>query len=224
MKRMTKEERLAKEELTRTQVLNLSELERVARYEKRVSKKPAIFLAVLGIMCITFGASYNSLTAFIDDAKNPQSATGIYQGREEEDYSKPIETLSCQYTNLGSVEGMDTTVNMTLIFNNGKLNSYTKVMSVKPTLGKEAFAVPNISNLFAAYQGFEILTIPGYKILSTLKDNGFETVVSLELKELDTTQLNIYHQSNVVTKAEFSLNDSKEDVLKTAKDLDYFCQ
>lgn len=65
MRRMTKEERLAKEELTKTQVLNLSELERVANYEKRTSKKPAAILATLGVMCITLGLSYNNIAAVL---------------------------------------------------------------------------------------------------------------------------------------------------------------
>ena len=37
------------EELTRTQVLNLQELEHAAKYEKKTSKKPAAVLAILGV-------------------------------------------------------------------------------------------------------------------------------------------------------------------------------
>ena len=36
------------EELTRTQVLNLQELEKAAKFEKKTSRKPAYFLAILG--------------------------------------------------------------------------------------------------------------------------------------------------------------------------------
>ena len=89
MKRLSKEEKLAKEELTRTQVLNLTELEQVANYEKKISKKPALVLAILGIMCITIGLSYNSvLSAFI---KSPQSSNPSSQNRENTDNTENTE-------------------------------------------------------------------------------------------------------------------------------------
>lgn len=224
MRRMTKEERLAKEELTKTQVLNLSELERVANYERRTSKKPAAILAILGVMCITLGLSYNNIVAVFSGTKEPAKNTISHKEVEEDKTPEPIATMSCQYTNFGSPEGLDTTVEMTLIFNNGKLGSYTKVMNIKPTAGQEAQAAAVIPQLLLGYQSFEPLSIAGYKIVSTQKDTGFETIVSLDLKELDPTQLNMYHESNVVTKAEFTKEDTKETVLTKAEDLGYICQ
>lgn len=223
MKRMTKEEKLAKEELTKTQVLNLNELERIANYEKRTSKKPALILAVLGIMCITIGVSYSGVLSILDSTNN--SPKNSVEHKEVDDTSKQsIATMSCKYTNFGGEDGTDTTVDMTLIFNNGKLSNYTKVMSLMPTSGKEGDPALTISQLLIAYQSFETLNIPGYKISSNAKGNGFETIVSLELKSLDPTQLNIYHQGNVVTKVEFALDDTKEMVFEKAKDLGYICQ
>ena len=49
------------EELTRTQVLNLQELEKAAKYEKRTSKKPAAVLAVIGVFSISLGLCYPSV-------------------------------------------------------------------------------------------------------------------------------------------------------------------
>ena len=45
-KQSNNDQQMSREELTRTQVLNLSDFERVAKYEKSVSKKPAIFLCL----------------------------------------------------------------------------------------------------------------------------------------------------------------------------------
>ncbi len=224
MKKMTKEEKLAKEELTKTQVLNLNELERIAKYEKKTSKKPAMILAILGIMCITIGASYNGVLNALNGTTENSNNSVAHKELDNDKTTQPISTLSCKYTNFGSAEGMDTTVDMTLIFNNGKLSNYTKVMNLMPTSGKESEAAGAISQLLTGYRSFENLTIPGYKISSNTKGNGFETIVSLELKTLDPTQLNIYHQSNVVTKAEFAFNDNKETVLQKANELGYICQ
>ena len=46
---------MTQEELQRTQVLNLQEVEKVAKIEKSTSKKPALFFALLGILSITLG-------------------------------------------------------------------------------------------------------------------------------------------------------------------------
>ena len=51
-------QQMTQEELQRTQVLNLQEVEKVAKFEKRTSKKPALFVAFLGILSITFGTTF----------------------------------------------------------------------------------------------------------------------------------------------------------------------
>ena len=48
---------LTKEELQKTQILNLKELEETIVFEKKTSKKPAIFVAILGILSIIAGTS-----------------------------------------------------------------------------------------------------------------------------------------------------------------------
>ena len=222
MKNMTQEERLAKEELTKTQVLNLQELERVASYEKKVSKKPALILAILGVMCITIGASYNNVISIFGKSSN--EATTNVAHKEIETTIDPVATINCQYATVDPTQGFDMAVNMTLILKNGKLSNYTKVMDVTPTIGQEILAQSTIPPLFAAYQNFESLVIPGYKILSTAKGSGFETVVAIELNQLDATQLTIYHEQNVVTKVEFALDDSKDAIIQKAKTLGYLCQ
>ena len=227
MKRMTKAERLAKEELTKTQVLNLSELERVANYERRTSKKPAAILAILGVMLITLGLSYNSIVNVFSDTpvKEKDKTVSHKEVEKVEKPVSPVGTMNCTYTSLAAPEGYDTTVNMTLIFNNGALKNYTKIMNVETTLGQEALAATTVPNLKAAYhQTFDHLTIPGYQIVTNAKTVGFETIVSLDLTTLDITQLNAYHALNVVTKAEFALDDTEEMVMTKATALGYVCQ
>ena len=65
-------QQLTKEELTKTQVLNLTTLENVAKYEKKVSKKPALILAVIGMLCIFSGFTYMG----IENAMNKSPETG----------------------------------------------------------------------------------------------------------------------------------------------------
>ena len=223
MRKMTKEERIAREELTKTQVLNLNELEKVANYEKRTSKKPAKILAILGVMCITLGLSYNNIAAIFSTSLTKEK--DVYHKEVEENDVSPVSTINCRYTNFASSEGYDMTVDMTLIFNNNTLKSYTKVMNVNPTAGQEALASTSVPHLKAAYhQTFDHLQIPGYQIVTNDKGSGFETIVSIDLATLDSTMLNAYHALNVVTKVEFALDDTKEAVITKGKSLGYTCQ
>lgn len=226
MRRMTKEERLAKEELTKTQVLNLSELERVANYEKRTSKKPAAILATIGVICITLGLSYNNIVSIFTGTpvNNNENTVAHRENEAETSTPEPVGTLNCQYTNLAGYGGQDTNVTMTLIFNNGKLKSYTKIMSLTPTPGQEAVAATTIPQLLTNYQAFETVTVPGYQIISNAKGTGFETIVSIDLASLDSTKLISHHHNNVVTKVEFALDDTKETVMTKADALGYVCQ
>ena len=70
-------QQMTREELTKTQVLNLQELERVAKFERKTSKRPAVLFAIAGILSLTLGLSYNNIMMAIDsiDFTNPAENT-----------------------------------------------------------------------------------------------------------------------------------------------------
>ena len=45
------------EELQRTQVLNLKDVEETVKYEKSISKKPAMIIAIIGAIFLTLGST-----------------------------------------------------------------------------------------------------------------------------------------------------------------------
>ena len=53
---------MTQQELQRTQVLNIEEVEKAARYERISSKKPAIAVAVLGVLFLAFGTTFQVAT------------------------------------------------------------------------------------------------------------------------------------------------------------------
>ena len=54
----TQKEFMSQEELQRTQVLNLKDVQETVKYEKLHSKKPAIIVAIIGIVCLSIGSSF----------------------------------------------------------------------------------------------------------------------------------------------------------------------
>ena len=93
------------EELTRTQVLNLQELEKAAKFEKKTSRKPAYFLAILGVFSISLGLCYPSITNMLSSRGGEDREVVSEQRQEtvEEETVNPL-SLSCTFTK-GTIGG-----------------------------------------------------------------------------------------------------------------------
>lgn len=214
-------QKLSRAELTKTQVLNLKDLENVVKYEKRTSKKPAVILAILGSFFILSGFSYMGIANIINNSPSIEK-TNVYRKEitQEEDQEK---TITCNYSQQGNIDGTDMIVDMTLHLTDKGLTHYEKSMLVTPTLGNEATGLATIQTLLPAYQAFEPLIIPGYNIKSLPENIGFKTDVAIDLTSLDQTLLT-YHHANVVTKVEFALADTEDMIMAKAASLGYVCQ
>lgn len=215
-----KQQRLMKEELTRTQVLNLTDLEKVAKYEKSISKKPAITLAILGLFLLITGISYNGIiNTLTTSTKNPAKIQNK-EVKEEEINT----TIKCNYMFFGNADGTDAVVDMTLNLVDNKLVSYNKVTTFVPTTGQEILGTASIQNLLPAYQALETFVIPGYTIKSVPKGNGFETTVNIDLQNINgdlLTNINIW---NAATKVELALGDTPEIITTRAQDSGFTCE
>ena len=96
---------MTREELTRTQVLNLSDFEQVAKYEKSTSKRPAIFLAILGVICIISGFSYTPIMNIVIEKITPPAPV-ISKRVTDSNLTKTLtDTMTCHFTNVGNATG-----------------------------------------------------------------------------------------------------------------------
>ena len=102
---------LTPEELQKTQILNLNELQKTIRFEKITSKKPALIVAVLGIFLLIFGATFQIATSLNSNRK--------VEKRKVEPNPTIVETsLSCVKTTLNNPDGTDTTYSIDYYFEN----------------------------------------------------------------------------------------------------------
>ena len=60
-------------ELTKTLVLNFNEVEDIAKFEKKTSKKPAIIIAIIGLFAIFTGVVYPSVYSMVKKDNNISS-------------------------------------------------------------------------------------------------------------------------------------------------------
>lgn len=215
---------MTREELTRTQVLNLSDFEQVTKYEKTTSKRPAIFLAILGIFCIVAGVSYNPIMNIVIEKITPPAPI-ISKRVLDASLTKTLnDTMTCRFVGDGTAFGVDITMDVNLSFYDGKLTSYTKTMDYVVALGKEKVGQQNVDAYYPIFKQFELLTIPGYQTTTVPLNNGFETKVLIDLKTLNPTQLTTEHNNFLITMAEFAYGDTKDLAYQKASIYGYTCE
>jgi hypothetical protein len=224
-KQSSNNQQMSREELTRTQVLNLSDFERVAKYEKSVSKKPAIFLSVLGIFCIIAGLSYNSIMAFVIDKITPPAPQISKRITENKDL---IETkndiVTCHYTSIDANAGTELILDLNLIFYNNILDTCVKNMSFVTSLGKETTGQPVVDYYYPIFKSFEEMTIPGYTSKTNLINNGFETKTTMDLKTVNVESLTDQHKAYPATTVDFIYGEDKETATQRAISYGYTCE
>ncbi len=213
----TNGEQMSKEELTRTQVLNLSDFEQVTKYEKSTSKRPAIFLAILGLFCIMSGISYNPIMNIVIEKITPPKPTISKRIIDKSNISEVAsETLTCHYAITDNNLGVELILDTNLVFYNNQLDSYTKTMDYVPILGKEKLGKTAVDTYYQVFKNFEAISIPGYTTKTTQIGNGFETQTTFDLKTLNPSLLTVEHKSYAVTNADFQYGDSKEATIQKA--------
>ncbi len=227
-KQNSNSQQMSREELTKTQVLNLTDLQRVAKYEKSVSKKPAIFLSVLGIICIIAGLSYNSIMAFVIDKITPESPVVSKRITEKSDNKDLVETkndiVTCHYTSIDANAGTELILDLNLVFYNNVLDTCVKNMSFVTSLGKETTGQPVVDYYYPIFKSFEEMTIPGYTSKTNLINNGFETNTTIDLKTIDVTTLTDQHKAYPGTNVDFVYGEDKETATQRAVSYGYNCE
>lgn len=224
-KQSSNNQQMSREELTRTQVLNLSDFERVAKYEKSVSKKPAIFLFVLGMFCIIAGLSYNSIMAFVIDKITPPAPQVSKRITENKDLIETKnDTVTCHYTSIDANAGTELILDLNLIFYNNILDTCVKNMSFVTSLGKETTGQPVVDYYYPIFKSFEEMTIPGYISKTNLINNGFETKTTMDLKTVNVESLTDQHKAYPATTVDFIYGEDKETATQRAISYGYTCE
>lgn len=190
---------LTKEELQQTQVLNFQEVQKAIRYEKITSKKPAILVAIIGIISLLFGGS-------LQIASSLKTNSSI-QKRDTTTNNIEVEKtkLNCVKTTLNNPEGINTIYNIDYNFENDKLVGFTKTYDVSADINKEE-AKKQIEKYINEYNSL-LNDSDGYKISLSHTNNTTLTVkVIVDYKKLDLTKLKDIQQTKQFTKVEYSRN------------------
>ena len=190
---------LTGEELQKTQILNLNELENTIRFEKITSKKPAIIVAALGIFLLIFGATFQIATSLSSNKNQVQK-------RKVDKTPQVVETsLSCVKTTLNNPDGTDTVYNVDYYFENDKLSS--EIREYKYTaIANNPNGEPTVKSKLDTYQKL-LLSSNGYQVNTNANDSKeIKVVVQIDYHSLDLTTIPQANQNDSLTKVTYKRN------------------
>jgi hypothetical protein len=202
---------LTKEQLQQTQVLNFQEVQKTIKFEKKTSKKPAILIAIVGIISLLFGSSLQ-----IADVLNTKPQN-IQKREIKQDIKVETKKLNCIKTALNNPDGTNTIYNISYKFENDKIVESTKEYNISAAPGVEQ-GKKSIEQYIKEYNDL-LNETPGYKIeISSTSNTTLIVKVSVDYKKLDLTKLNEKQQTKAFTKVDYNKNSTyktvKEDSLE----------
>lgn len=205
-------QQMTPEELQRTQVLNFQDVEDLANFEKRTSKKPAIIIAILGIISILCGGgltAYQSLEAKTLAEEEKKVEKREIQNKVEE---KPAVTnVNCTYLAQNNADGTDTLLTVNYNFVDGELSGFTKQFDITATPGN-----PNGKNGVLGYvSGYKPFTIAidGYSVVVTYdNDSKLTAITTVDFDKLDMTKYPQFQQNHFSTSIDYTMGTTQDKV------------
>ena len=201
---------LTQEELQKTQVLNLTDVEKIAKLERFTSKKPAIILAIIGAFFLTFGVTFQ----IAQNLSAPKTDNNQVQKRKTDNTTtnkkkEQKTTLNCQKVDANNPDGTNTTYVVNYEFLDNQLKTITKTFTVDAIENNPQGTI-TIQSYESNYQAF-LNPQTGYQI--TVVPNATKTQIIAttitDLETLDVTTLNPIQQSHISTSVDYPLNADK---------------
>lgn len=212
-------QQLTPEELQKTQVLNLQDVEEAARYEKITSKKPAIIIAAIGVFAILLGTAFPVIQT-LTTKEEPRKRTHKV---EKKKLLNTQSSLNCTYTALSNPDGTDTILNINLTFDLDKLTKVSKNYSINPTAGNPLGAT-TVQGYIAGYQPFLAYPIAGYQMTVTPVNGGLVVTSSVDYATFDPITLPDLHKSNIATNVEYLAGTDKIAINNDLISKGFICQ
>ena len=189
------------EELQRTQVLNLKDVEETVKYEKSISKKPAMIIAIIGAIFLTLGST-------LQIAKTMKKSVEPKVEKREISKEKEIQTvapviLECQNIQMNNPDGTNITFTIDYTFNNYKLTNFTKKYSIAAIEGNQV-GFQTIQQYIVGYRDF-MNPVNGYSISVTPNETQtiLTAVVSADLEKIDMTTFPEMQKNHISTSIDY---------------------
>ena len=228
----------ATEELVQTQVLNIDEVRKVAKYERKTSKKPVVFLGLLGSILVLSGfgtqgyITYNNKVSAEKAKQQAVVARKIEKKQAEENKKeetpkitkKENETiLTCNRVLTNQETGLSRSSMFVFHFEDGLLKREEKTLTVQVTTGA-ANGEANFNSSYLNYSNLQTTNINGYSMSTKkLTEKSFQVAVQIDFLTLNTESLPDSYKSDAELTPDFTLNCIAGPIKDVAESLGFTC-
>lgn len=216
---------VSQEELAKTQVLNLTDVQEIANFEKKTSKRPAALFAFAGILAITLGFSYPNIMTAIDaiPSKAATEPVEIIYADNVLNNIQPNDT-TCTFTSPYNANGTSGVASYKFIFNEeDQLQRYTMTLTFDPQVGN-ANGLVAVQNYYNHYRQLDVLPLEGYTTATTYTDTGMQTIISVDLTKLNKALLTPVHNGTQFSAVTDNLGDAKAAIIQKYSANSYICE
>ena len=212
-------QQMTQEELQKTQVLNLKDVEEAARFERITSKKPAIIVAAIGVLSIMFGATFGVVQTLTTEPTIKDNSNSTTEKRQ---VLTQTDSLNCTLSLLNNADGTDQIYNVVYTFKDNKLTNFVRTSSVAPTPGS-IVGVNSLTGFKAALPPL-LMHLPGYESVVDPSGNGLIITTTVDYSKLDLSTFPDAQQTIPYTKIEYIAGTDKASIQADALAKGYTCQ
>lgn len=218
-----------KDQLTRTQVLNINDVEQTAQQERHNTniKKLGLFILIIGVILLTGGISYQMLGIGVPEKETPAAPTDNVQPANTPNAIDTTPTTPyCRLETPAGEDGTDKMITYTFTYEGDLLKGYTKTVNISQTEGNTE-GVTTVDNYTNEYNSYTSTQFNGYVLSVTPSNNnnlsGVQIETNVDLTVLDPSILVEPFVSNEYIKVDFQLDQPKADVIGYLQGLSYTC-
>lgn len=216
-------------ELTKTLVLNFNEVEDIAKFEKKTSKKPAIIIAIIGLFAIFTGAIYPSIYSMIKKDNNVSSNSKL---REDTEVVNISDGLTCMKTDTDTANFLTNTTTYNFKFDKNGLSNYEKILNIastNPNLIETPEVMIGINNMVDPL----IMTpITGYTLYKSMKNdvnniniiNNYTVKLVVDFTTFNSNSLSEQYNSNDFFRVIYKKGDNFNNIKKSLNNMGYNCK
>jgi hypothetical protein len=216
---------VSQEELAKTQVLNLTDVQEIAKFERKTSKRPAALFAFAGVLAIALGFSYPNIMTAIDaiPSNSKEDSVEIIYADNVLNNIKPNDA-TCTFTSPNNGDGTSGKVSYKFIFNeDNQLQRYTMTLNLDALAG-DVNGLAAVQNYYNQYRVLDVLTLNGYASSTTYTETGMQTIVTADLSVLDKATLTPTHNALGFAQVTDSLGDTKDMIIQKYTLNNYICE
>lgn len=219
------------EELVRTQVLNIDEVRKVEKYEKKYSRKPAGICALLGIIMILIGGGTQGYITYQEhlllDASLGQDDVverETTESKQQTIISGPAD-LVCILSMQGNANGTNYYSTFVYSFEDSKLKRVKKDM-ILDAIANNPDGYISMTNLYNTYKTYAPVngTINGYSLtIGPRGEIGFYSTVQADLTLLNQSLIPANIQDNIQVNIKHPLDTDIDTVKEDLESQGFVC-